>query len=136
MSLIVPNTVEVEVLTVRLTPTLSMRLYSNDYTPVAGSTAAAFTQVSGGGYAAKSLTFANWTITAGDPSQAVYASTQEWDFTGVTDAPATIYGYYVVRVSDGELQWAERFPSGNVPFVPINGSIIKVLPKFTAQSEF
>jgi len=134
MSMLVPNILEVEILTSVLTPALTLKLYSNDKTPVAGDTSSAYTEVTGGGYSSKSLTFANWTITSGDPSVATYNSVQTWTFTGPTDSPATIYGYYVIRVSDGHLMWAERFPSANVPFSTIAGSVIKVLPKFTAQS--
>lgn len=136
MGLVVPDIQEVAVLTTFLTPNLTMRLYGNNKTPAHGDTASGYTEISGGGYVNKPLTFANWTITPGEPSQAVYASTQQWTFTGIVDPPGTIYGYYVTRDTDGKLMWAERFPSGVVPFAPINGSIIKVLPKITAQSEF
>lgn len=136
MSLIVPNAYEVEALNDLLTPPLTLRLYGNAATPSGTSTAAAFTEITGGGYAAKPLTLANWNISAGDPSQAVYNATQAWTFTGIIDPPGTIYGYFVTRDSDGLLMWAERFPAANVPFVPINGSIIKILPKYTAQSAF
>ena len=136
MALVVPNTLEVEILTEKLTPALTMKLYSNDVTPSGGSAPAGFTEVAGGGYTSKPLTFANWSISAGDPSSAVYNATQQWTFTGPTNAPGTIYGYFVTRNSDGKLMWAERFPSAVVPFSPIAGSIIKVLPRFTAQSQF
>lgn len=136
MSLVVPNTLEVEVLTDLMTDALTMKLYGNDATPAAGSSAASFTEISGGGYASKPLTFANWSISAGDPSQAVYNATQQWTFTGPISGTGNVYGYFVTRNSDGKLMWAERFPSAVVPFVPIAGSIIKVLPRFTAQSQF
>jgi len=134
MTMIVPNILEVEALTTILTPSLLLRLYSNDKTPAAGDTSSAYNEVTGGGYGSKTLSFANWNITSGDPSVATYNSVQTWTFTGPTDSPATIYGYYVVRVNDGHLMWAERFPTANVPFSTIAGSVIKVLPKFTAQS--
>lgn len=136
MSLIVPDTLELEVLQDLLNTPLSMKLYGNDYTPVSGSTPGAFTEITGGGYAFKPLIFANWTITSGDPSEAVYNATQVWTFTGVIDPPGSIYGYYVTRDSDGALMWAERFPVANVPFVPVAGSLVRVLPVFTAQSLF
>lgn len=136
MGLVVPDALEVEILTEKLTPALTLKLYSNNVTPSGASSAAAFTEVTGGGYASKPLTFANWVISAGDPSSAVYNATQQWTFTGATGGPGTIYGYYVTRNSDGKLMWAERFPSAVVPFAPVAGSIIKVLPKFTAQSQF
>ena len=136
MSLKVPNSVEVAVLTTIMTPALTLKLYSNDKTPADSDTAASYTEVTGGGYASKPLTFANWGITSGSPSVALYNTTQSWTFTGPTGGPGTIYGYFVTRNSDGALQWAERFPSAVVPFNPVNGSIIRVIPRFTAESQF
>jgi hypothetical protein len=136
MSMIVPNAIEVEVITNVLTPALHLRLFSNNVTPDQTSTAASFTEVTGGGYAAVPLTFANWGIVSGDPSLATYNANQFFDFTGPTGGPGTIYGYFVTRDSDGHLMWSERFPPANVPFVPQNGSEILILPRFSAQSEF
>lgn len=136
MPLIVPDALEVEVLNSILTNTLTMRLFSNNKTPVGGDTVAGYTEVAGGGYAAKLLLFPNWTIQAGDPSFGVYNTTQIWTFTGVTNAPGTVYGYYVTRNTDGKLMWAERFPAATLPFSPVAGSLVKVLPKFAAQSLF
>lgn len=133
--MIVPDVVEVEVLTTLLTSPLTLRLYGNNVTPAHGDTTALYTEIAGGGYASKPLLFANWVITSGDPSEGVYPS-QSWLFTGVINAPGSIYGYYVTRDSDNQLMWAERFPTGLVPFVPINGSTVAILPKFSAQSLF
>ena len=135
MSLVVPNARELAILTDYLTPALTLRLYSNNRTPAGTDVAADYTEVTGGGYANKPLTLANWTITAGTPTVAVYNAIQEWNFTGTTGAPGTTYGYYVTRDSDGLLMWAERFPSGSVPFTPVNGSIIRVLPRFEVESQ-
>lgn len=134
MSLIVTDVQEVAILTTLLTPALTMRLFGNDVTPAGGNTAASYTEIAGGGYATKPLTIANWTITAGAPSVALYNSVQDWTFTGAINAPSTIYGYYITRDSDGLLMWAERFPVGNVPFTPIAGSVIRVTPKITCES--
>ena len=134
MGFIVPNTIEIEVINQLLTPALTMRIYGNNFTPNATSIAANFTEIAGGGYLAKPLIFANWSIVAGDPSQATYATIQKWTFTGPINAPGTIYGYYVTRNSDGKLMWAERFPAANVPFSPIVGSVVAVLPRFDCQS--
>ena len=136
MGLVVPSALQVDILTDLLTSALSMKLFSNDHDPVIGDTVAAYTEVSGGGYASKPLTIGNWTITPGAPTVALYNANQQWTFTGVTGAPGTIYGYYVVRDSDNELMWAERFPDALVPFVPEAGSKIQVLPKTTLQSQF
>lgn len=136
MPMVVPNTVEVAAITAILTPALTLKLYGNNATPTGASTAASFTEIVGGGYASKPLTFANWGIVAGDPSIGTYNAMQTFDFTGPINAPGTIYGYFVTRNSDGLLMWAERFPPANVPFVPIAGSQIAILPKFSAQSLF
>lgn len=135
MSFIVPNVFEVKTLTEILTPAHTLRIYGNNYTPLPTSVAANFVEIAGGGYVNKPLTFANWTITAGAPSIAVY-SVQTWIFTGVIDAPGTIYGYYVTRNSDGKLLLADRFPPANVPFSPVVGSKIILLPTFSCESQF
>lgn len=136
MSLVVPSAVEVEVLTNLFIPTMTIKIYGNDVTPSSTSQASNFTEITGGGYANKLLLSPEWTIEEGDPSRAVYSATQVWTFTGVIDAPGTIYGYFVIRNTDGKLRWAERFPSGSIPFSPVAGSVIKVLPVFNCQSLF
>lgn len=136
MGFVVPNALEVEVLTTLLTPALTLKLFSNNATPSGASNAASFTEVVGGGYVSLPLTFANWAITGGDPSQGVYNAIQTWIFTGPTGGPGTIYGYFVTRNSDGKLYLAERFAPAIVPFSPVNGSKVQILPKFSAQSEF
>lgn len=136
MPIIVPNAWELEILQLLLNTNLTMKLYSNNVTPVATSTAASFIEVAGAGYLSKALVFANWVMVAGAPSVASYNATQNWTFTGATTAPGTIFGYYVTRNSDSKLLWAERFPAGVIPFVPEAGSQIRVLPRFTVESQF
>jgi hypothetical protein len=134
MSLIVTNVQEAAVLTTFLTPALTIRLYGNDRTPAGGDVAANYTEIAGGGYTNFPLTFANWTITAGAPSVGLYNTVQAWAFTGAINAPSTIYGYFITRDSDGLLMYAERFPSGSVPFTPIAGSVIRITPRITCES--
>lgn len=136
MSLVVPNTIEVETLNFLLNFTFTMRIYGNDATPSATSQASNFTEIAGGGYANKLLLFPEWTVESGNPSRGVYSETQVWTFTGAIDSPGSIYGYYVTRNTDGKLFYAERFPSGSIPFAPVAGSVIKVLPVFNCQSLF
>jgi len=136
MSLVIPDTLELQTLQRIFTDAMHIRLYGNNVTPVGTSTAASFTEITGANYAAFPLTFANWTFTSGDPSFALYNSTITWLFNAVINAPGTIYGYYIQRDSDSKLIAAERFPAANVPFLPIAGSQIRILPKFTCQSEF
>lgn len=110
---------------------LVLKLYSNDLTPTKTDTAASFTEVAGGGYADIQLPMGGWIITAGTPNQGVQAQ-KTFSFTGATNAPGTIYGYYVVD-SDGVLRWSERFADTVLPFTPIAGSTVKITPKFAAN---
>ena len=134
MGFVVPNAQEHEVLTAILTPALTLRLYGNNVTPNATSQTSDFNEIAGGGYANKPLTLANWTIVEGNPTEATYNAIQQWTFTGPINAPGTIFGYYVTRNSDSKLMWAERFPAANVPFSPIVGSLVGLLPRYDTQS--
>lgn len=134
MTLYVPEASKVTMLTSILTDDLTLKLYSNNYTPIAASIAANFTEVSGAGYADLPLELASWTITPGSPAVAEYDTPQDFNFTGATDTPGVIYGYYIIRDSDGLLIYAERFPTDDVPFVPINGSLIRLTPRITLDN--
>ncbi len=134
MSMVVPDAQELVVINAYLAPALSLKLYSNNATPVGTSVAADFTQTTGGGYASKPLTFANWNIVSGDPTVATYNASQEWTFTGAVGGTGLVYGYYVTRDSDGLLMWAERFNVAVIPFTPEAGSLIRILPKFDVTS--
>lgn len=124
----VPNVAEVIAATQFLkTGDLTLKLFSNNVTPAEGNTAASYTEVAGGGYVAKTLVAANWTITSGDPTTGTYAA-QDFAFTGPTNAPGTIYGYFIVDGSN-VLRGEERFGAGVVPFTPVLGSLIRITPK-------
>lgn len=101
-----------------------LKLFVNNYTPVDGSTAANFTEMSTQGYASKALTGTSWTPDPGPPYSAVYAQ-QTWTFDG-TGGATTVYGYYVVQAGSGELMFAERF--GTPPTIASNGDQIKLTP--------
>lgn len=105
---------------------LTLKLYTNNYSPLDTSSAANFTEAVGGDYAPKTLTCGSWTITpADDPSDAVYAD-QTFEFSGELDANATIYGYFIVD-ADGVIRWAEKL---GTPFTPANnGDNLVVTPK-------
>jgi hypothetical protein len=135
MSLVVPNTAEIDALQKILNTPLTLRLYSNNAIPSESSSAASFTETTGGGYANKPLVYADWAFTAGTPSYG-QAAKQSWTFTGAVGGTAVIYGYYVTRNSDGVLMWAERFPPAVIPFTPKNGSLIQITPKFTGSSVY
>ena len=131
MTLVVPNVGETQALTKLLNQALTLKLYSNNITPAEGDTNSTYTEVSGGGYANKALAFGTWTLTSGDPSFGLYPA-QDFAFTGTTGAPGTIYGYYVIDGSSN-LLWAERFPSSVLPFSPISGSLVRIVPRIEAS---
>lgn len=137
MALVVPNAAEVIALKAWVGKTAaanpwSLRLFSNNHTPVAGDAASDYTVVAGGGYANISLVAANWVFTPNAPSSMSYAA-QTFAFTGATNAPGTIYGYYIVD-NNGVLMLAELLP---VPFVPaVNGDSVTVTPVVTLGSVF
>lgn len=127
MTLVVPSVGQVQDLSKILNQNFSLKLFSNNATLGPTNTAATFTEVAGGGYVAKVLTFANWNIILDNPSYATYPD-QDFLFTGVTNAPGTIYGYYILDAG-GVLAWAEGFDPALVPFTPIAGSLIRISPK-------
>lgn len=124
----IPSAREVAILQELLSISLYLKLFSNNVTPAKADTAATYTEVSGGGYIAKTLITANWTYVQGSPSYALYNAPQDIEFTGVTNAPGTVYGYFIVDGANG-LYGSARFPDGVVPFSPIALSVIRVLPR-------
>ena len=128
MALLVPNVGEERCLKAILNHTapqdLTLKLYTSNTTPAESDVAGTFTEASGFGYAAKSLTGASWTVTPGDPTVATYAE-QTWTFTG---ALGNVYGYFIVQSVSGVLMWAERFTDG--PYnVQNNGDQIRITPR-------
>lgn len=74
------------------TESLVLKLYSNNVTPDIEDTIATYTEVTGGGYSAKTLSVSNWSVSAGE---SLYPQ-QTWTFTG---AAGPVYGYYITRPS-------------------------------------
>ena len=134
MTLVVPNTGEQVLLDAATgktaATTLTLRLFSNNYTPINSTVAGDVAQVSGGGYAGIALTAASWTTTPGSPTSSAYPE-QTFTFTGATDSPGTIYGYYVTNAA-GTLIWAERLAAVFTP--ASNGDTVKVTPALTLAS--
>jgi len=106
-----------------------LKLFSNNITPADADVAGTYTEITGGGYAAKTLTATSWNApTSGAPSFIDYAQ-QTWTFTA---SVGNVYGYYVVGETSGTLLWSERFSDG--PYnVAASGDIIRVTPKITLQ---
>ena len=107
---------------------LTLKLFCNDRTPAEGDIASAYTEATGGGYAAKTLTCGNWTVTDGAAqAQATYAM-QQFTFSGALTSNPTIYGYYIVD-ADNVLQCAERFEVSVTPVA--DGNYVRVTPVYT-----
>ena len=106
----------------------TLKLFCNDATIADTNTAGTFTEATGGGYAAITLTNGSFTVTAGnDPSDATYAQ-QTFTFTGALTTNPDIYGYFVVD-ADGTLLFAEKRAAG--VFTPAeNGDTYKVTIAF------
>lgn len=136
MPLVVPDVGEVELLDKMLKDALTvdesytLKLYSNNYTPVQGSTAASFTESTFTSYAAKTLTRAGWTAatTVSNKASASYAQ-QSWT-CGTTGG--TVYGYYVIGTTSTVVLWAELFPVARVLAV---NDVLNLTPVFTLNSE-
>lgn len=111
---------------------LSCRLYSNDYTPVAGSVLANFTEAGWLGYFRETIARATWgapAIVAGRASS-TYGTVFEW--TNQTAAPVTVYGYYIVNPATAVVRWAERFGTTRV-LAP--GEALQLQPVITGTNE-
>lgn len=115
---------------VTTTRDLIYRLYATDVTPSETDTAGSYTEAAGGGYSAKTLTGASWTVTPGTPTVASYAQ-QSWDFTGTLTTNPNIYGYYVTRATDGDLILAQSFS----PLMAVDdGDSILLTPRIEATT--
>jgi hypothetical protein len=135
MALVVPNSAEGFILGYIVgtdTPeALTIRLFGNDYTPTEIDTVAAYTEVTGGGYAGISLSSLNWTITDGDPSLAEHTQVS-WTFDATAASVGNVYGYYVTRDTSSDLVWAERFTNG--PYnIQTENDQIRITPRLTAN---
>ena len=114
MTLLVPDVGECEILDCAFKDAspeaLTLKLYSNNYDPVESSTAGSFTECSGSGYGAKSLTRAGWNSasSAAGVSSIVYGTAQVFSFTGAI----TVVGYFIVGTTSGSIYWAERLYAG------------------------
>ena len=133
MTLLVPNNGEgdaLEYFVNRAAPqNLVLRLFTNNITPAETDVASSYTEASGSGYAAATLTGASWGAPSeGAPSSIAYPQ-QTFTFTG---ALGNVYGYYMTRATSGRIALAERFSDG--PYnIANNGDQIKITPQITAD---
>ena len=114
MTLVVPNSADLQMLRYVFNRSTTLHLYSNNLTPSKTTVLSDITEASGSGYSAISLTGSSWTF-------ATYAQ-QTFTITGAI----TIYGYYITS-TDG-LLYVEKFPTTYI--LPDDGGEIIVNPLF------
>lgn len=134
MTLLVQNNGEIVALSyltnkVTTTRDLIYKLFSNNITPAETDTAGTYTEVTGGGYASKTLAGASWTVTGGNPTTAAFAA-QTWTFSGTIGGSGSVFGYFVIRATDVDIVLSETFAS----FTPAtSGDNIVLTPQITAE---
>lgn len=136
MALLVPDVGEVRLLSYavnKLTPeNFTLKLYQNNITPGESDVAGTYTEATFTGYAATTLTGANFTVsTVTGTTTATYSPNQVFTSTA-NQTTQLIYGYFVVGASSGILMWAEKFTDG--PYaISVNGDSITITVKITAD---
>jgi len=112
---------------------LVVRLFKNNYTPVAGSVLSDFTTADFSGYSPSALgTLAAATTVSGKASTTA-GTANTWTKSGATGND--IYGYYITNGANTVLYWAER--GGSAPYsLNTNGEGLSVTPVLTLASEF
>jgi len=134
MALVVPDLGEIELLTKLLINTADtedyiLRLYKNNYTPIAATVIGSFTEADFTNYAEKTIARSDWATPSTVSNKAESSvTTQSWT-CGVTTN--TIYGYYVVGATSGVCLWAEEFAAARVL---ADGDILNLTPKFNLSS--
>lgn len=110
MSLVVPNVAEPVLLNYMLKatsfPNYVLKLYSNNYTPIAASTLPNFTEATFSGYTARTFSRTEWASATQNPSGKGESSATMISWTAASSE--TVYGYYV-ESSTADLLWAEVF---------------------------
>lgn len=131
MPLLIPNPSEVSLLQFALgfsTPgNQLLKLFTNNVTPGDSDVAATYTEMTTLGYAAKSLSKANWTVASSGGVGTAVQPVQTWTFTAGT--PVTVYGYFVTDSTTGLLLWVETFSTAKV--IQNNGDQIIITPTIT-----
>jgi len=84
-------------------------LYSNDYTPVDGSTGASFTAATFGGYAQLDILRSEFDAPAVVANVAEIVRTPPPAWTQTSGADQIVYGWYLRGVDSGEVVAAQRF---------------------------
>jgi hypothetical protein len=112
---------------------LVVRLFKNNYTPVAGSVIASFTSADFSGYTPGALGTLAAAATVGGKASSTAGTANTWTKSGATGND--IYGYYVTNAAGTVLYWAER--GAGAPYsLNTNGEGLSVTPVITLASEF
>jgi hypothetical protein len=105
-----------------------LRLFRNNITPADTDTAVTYTEAVFPGYAAITLTGANWNAYSG--GSITYNAQQTFTCSGVSTDD--IYGYYITQLASGILMWSERDPAA--PFAVRNsGDAVRLTPTIGAD---
>lgn len=83
-----------------------LRLYTNASTPDKNAGVAVWVEASGGGYAAKPVSVANWTLALEGGNQKITLADQVWAAAG--GSIANIAGAYLTDTGGNVLAWFER----------------------------
>ena len=135
MAIVVCNAGELRLLDLALKTALSvdepftLRLFKNDYTPIATSAVGDLTEADFTDYTAKTLNRSGWSAstTITGAASITYGTAQTWT-CGATGN--TVYGAYVLDGS-GNLVWAERFAEERVL---VSSDTITYTPTLTLAS--
>lgn len=104
-----------------------LRLFTSNTTPQDSDTAATYTEMTGLGYTAITLTKTTWDIAQdGGVAKATYPQVT---FTFTAGSAQTVYGYFVTDATTGTLLWSERFDTAKT--VSLAGDQIKITPVCT-----
>jgi hypothetical protein len=100
-------------------PTLKLRLYSNNHTPVIGDTVSAYTEVTAAGYAAITLSPGSWVVSTVSGHVVAAYPAQVFLMT----AAFTAYGYYITDSGGTRLEGAELASGGPFTFGAGGGGV-------------
>lgn len=110
---------------------VTLHLFTNNYTPIAGSVIGNFTEATFPGYVAQAI--GAWGAAAMVGGRAKTIGSTITNTLSVTGGPYSIYGYYMTL--GGVLIWAERDPNAPISEATA-GDSYSVIPVFTQASEF
>jgi len=130
MTIVVPNVSEKSLLDKMIKESdedYLMKLFKNNFVPDSTTVLSDFVEADFPGYAPRTLLRSDWTdaITEDKKAKTTHPVVS-WECEGVCNN--TIYGYFVVGKTTGDLLWSERF---TVAKVLDTGDLINVFPAMT-----